>query len=192
MSARPHPWVSGLGRIYAPSGVIVEVSAASSERDDGLVVLDGWERVVEVVEKGAPALVLRRFPEAVDVVFQSVPPDEKYVAVVGFDAPLKLEADEAGHGCDQGLGLREGSLEFGGLAGLHVEHCEFQGHRGSAGFAPWGGVGGEELMDPLVGDAQDGGGVAHADPSSASASSPRPGRARPPPSKAADIKAMGS
>jgi hypothetical protein len=34
----------------------------------------------------------------------------------------------------------------------------------SAGFAPWGGAGGEELVDPLVGDAQDESGVAHADP----------------------------
>ena len=53
---------------------------------DRFVVLDGRERVIEVVEQGAPLLVLGRPAEAFSVVLETVPLNEQQIALRVLDA----------------------------------------------------------------------------------------------------------
>ena len=65
-------------------------------RDDGLEVLDDRERVVEVVQKGAPLLVGIRAAEPLGVVLERFPLHEEQEGVGLLDTAGHAQRDEAG------------------------------------------------------------------------------------------------
>src|SRR5262245_11339090 len=92
------------------------------------VVLDGRERVVEVVQQLLPLQVLRRPPELLRVILQPPPADQQNIPRRFFEATVKFEPEIAGDGGDERPRLGERRLERGLRAGPDIEHSNFENH----------------------------------------------------------------
>ena len=72
-------------------------------------MFDRGERIVEVMQKAPPFLILRRAAEAEGVIFQSLPPHQQQILIGILDATMELMCDIARAGCDDGRSLRKGA-----------------------------------------------------------------------------------
>ncbi len=62
-----------------------------------LIVLYGWKRLIEVVKKPLPFLILRRLTKSNPVIFKRSPLDQQNILIRGLIAALKLMRDIAWH-----------------------------------------------------------------------------------------------
>src|SRR5688572_15953385 len=90
---------------------------------------DGGKRVVEVMQKPLPVLVLRRLAEAHLVVGERVPAHQQEVMPFALEAALQLMRAIARHRGDDGLRLAKGRLERLRFSGLDLQLCGFEDHR---------------------------------------------------------------
>src|SRR5689334_22367266 len=97
-------------------------------RTDRSIVLDRRKRIVEVVQKPLPILILRRLTEANGMVFERLPIDEQDVAVRHLDTALQLVRYEAGHRSDDRRRLFERRFERSLAPGANVQHCDLENH----------------------------------------------------------------
>ena len=91
-------------------------------------MLDGRERLVEVVQQSPPLRVRLRTTEPHGVILKPIPPDEEQVTVRSFQASLKVQRLEPCACGDDGLSFSERHLELGFLARPDVEYREFCDH----------------------------------------------------------------
>ena len=76
------------------------------------------ERVVEVVQRGAPLLVGRRAPETLGVVLQALPLDQEQEAAGSLEAALDPQRDEARAGGDVRLAASIASTKASSCPGM--------------------------------------------------------------------------
>src|SRR5690606_7056543 len=93
-----------------------------------LVMLDGRERVVEVMQQPLPHLILWRPSEADGVVLDGLPVDQQQEAAAGLDAAMQRMRDVAWHGSDDRLCAGESRFELRLAPRLDVENGYFQYH----------------------------------------------------------------
>jgi len=86
------------------------------------------ERIVEMVEKLLPALVLYRLPKTYGMAFELVPPHQQQIAVVVLEAASQFMALVARHARDYALRIRECLLEARCLVSTDVENCDLENH----------------------------------------------------------------
>ncbi len=72
-----------------------------------LKMFNGGKRVIKVMKKSPPTLVLRRLAKADRVILEPVPLDEKHVLIWIFDASLQLMRNISAHRRDYGLRFGE-------------------------------------------------------------------------------------
>ena len=66
-----------------------------SDADQRFEVLHRRERLVEVMEEASPLLELRRKPESLGVIFETVPFHQEQVAAWSLNAPVEAERPES-------------------------------------------------------------------------------------------------
>lgn len=76
----------------------------------------------------APRLIARGLAKPDLVVFDGRPANQEHVVVSLLNALLKLVAEIAGHGRDDGLGDKERCFKLGALAWSDLELGDFEDH----------------------------------------------------------------
>lgn len=89
-------------------------------------MLNGWERIVEMVQQRLPALIVVGLAETNGVIFQRSPPYQQYIPVWGFEASLEFVTEIAFHRSDNRLRLGKCRFELTFPAGDHIQDCYFQ------------------------------------------------------------------
>src|SRR5262245_61361971 len=114
---------------------ITRISCCSTQRANAMAglfdrreVLDHGERVVEVMQKPAPALVRGRLAKALRVALEAVPPHEQQIAIRILDAAQQLVALVPRCRGDDLLRFLEHSLEGCALARPQVQDGDFEDH----------------------------------------------------------------
>ena len=63
-------------------------------------MLDGWERVIKVMQQAPPSLVLGRLPEGDRVILQALPTNQQDISIGGLKAVAQFVGKIPGYGGD--------------------------------------------------------------------------------------------
>ena len=89
----------------------------------------------EPPDQRAELLELRRLPEVNQVRLDALPADQEMIPPLGLHAALQLVLNVARDALEDGLDLRENSLEFGYVFRLDVQDGDFENHAVSFRFS---------------------------------------------------------
>lgn len=89
---------------------------------------DRREWIVEVMQQLAPFLIAGGLAKPDLMVFDGRPANQEHVVVSLLDTLLKLVAEIARHGRDDGLGGEERGLKLGALAWPDLQLGDFEDH----------------------------------------------------------------
>jgi hypothetical protein len=117
-----------------PHVVIIPRKASTDPLSDSswkklLVVLNHWERVVEVVKELTPLLVGVGMAEPLGVIFETIPLDQQQVSGRGLDALLKTDGPAPRRRSDDRESRSEGPFEVLLLSRNDVNYSVFEDHR---------------------------------------------------------------
>ena len=118
----PYSGISGHTKTFAL------LERHSCDGDDGFVVFDGGEGVIEVVQRCLPAVVTIRLAEIDRVVFECLPFDGQEISILGLETPFKIKAQESRCGAYQRHRAGERQFECILLVSPHVEYCDLTNH----------------------------------------------------------------
>ena len=101
----------------------------------GFEVLNGWKRIIKMMEQSFPLQVFGRLTKPNCVAFQRFPFHQEDVLVRILDASLKVVGNVPRHRSDDSLSVGEGFLEISTEPRADVQNSDFKNHLGPLGNA---------------------------------------------------------